>query len=94
MFRTLSWTKLRLAFASALSPMSAAGRGGGGGGGGGCQHSAAPSNAYSNTGSCNHLASLRALTSRLGLTLGKRRSSIDLYDYSQRRIEAGVTRSF
>jgi hypothetical protein len=37
---------------------------------------------------------LSRFTPRISLTLGRRRSTIDLYDYTQRRIEAGVTSVF
>jgi hypothetical protein len=33
-------------------------------------------------------------TPRIALTIARRRSTIDLYDYSQRRIEVGVTSAF
>jgi tetratricopeptide (TPR) repeat protein len=42
----------------------------------------------------NRRIDLRGFTPRIGLTLARRRSTIDLYDYSQRRIEVGVTRAF
>jgi hypothetical protein len=37
---------------------------------------------------------LSRFTPRIALTLARRRSTIDLYDYSQRRIEVGVTSAF
>jgi hypothetical protein len=37
---------------------------------------------------------LSRFTPRIAVTLGRRRSTIDLYDYAQRRIEMGVTTAF
>jgi tetratricopeptide (TPR) repeat protein len=42
----------------------------------------------------NRRISLRGFTPKVGFTLGRRRSSIELYDYNQRRFEFGVTRAF
>lgn len=45
-------------------------------------------------GLLNRRIDFRGFTPRLIVTLGKRQSSINIYNYSQRRIEAGMTRSF
>ena len=42
----------------------------------------------------NRRISLRGFTPKVGFTVGRRRSSIELYDYNQRRFEFGVTRAF
>jgi hypothetical protein len=42
----------------------------------------------------NRRISLRGFTPKVGFTLARRRSSIDLYDYNQRRFEFGVTSAF
>jgi hypothetical protein len=42
----------------------------------------------------NRRIDVRGFTPRLAVTFARRRSTIDLYDYSQRRIEVGVTRAF
>jgi hypothetical protein len=45
-------------------------------------------------GLLNRRIEIQGFTPRVAVTFGRRQSTIDLYDYSQRRIEAGVTRSF
>lgn len=42
----------------------------------------------------NRRISLRGFTPRVGFTLARRRSSIELYNYNQRRFEFGVTSNF
>jgi hypothetical protein len=42
----------------------------------------------------NRRISLRGFTPKIGFTVARRRSSIELYDYNQRRFEFGVTRAF
>ncbi len=45
-------------------------------------------------GVLNRRLYLSGFTPRIGVTLARRRSTIDLYDYTQRRLEIGVTRAF
>jgi tetratricopeptide (TPR) repeat protein len=42
----------------------------------------------------NRRLDLHGFTPRVALTFARRRSTIDLYDYAQRRLEVGVTRAF
>lgn len=42
----------------------------------------------------NRRIRLRGFTPMVGFTLGRRRSSMELYDYNQRRLEFGVTSAF
>jgi hypothetical protein len=37
---------------------------------------------------------LSRFTPRVALTIARRRSTVDIYDYSQRRIEVGFTSAF